>query len=365
MGSLIVPFLLRSVLGSRVPALGTMLAVSVASAATAQSPDPLVIADSLARTIDRATIVGDASGLRGARTLATRGLAAYPDHPLLTHHRAAAIYREASLAMDTSADRAQRLLDEAQELLDTAVQHPQAIAETHALRASVMGMRITGLLRAMTLGPQSGRAIDRAREADPENPRIWLASGIGTLHRPAFLGGGPDSALKELERAESLLGVHRSPPGHPVGGAAEIRAWIGVAHLRAGRPDEAVAALQSALELEPEFVWVREVLLPQAERAAAERGPSLAAGGVSHGGAASRGAEERGAHGGTDRSGARGRAHQSMHHSVANAPWDERAVPAVARDWPLTLLERHAPIGAWVVDEMGMPKKGKHSVGVA
>lgn len=59
------------------------------------------------------------------------------------------------------------------------------------------------------------------------------------------------------------------------------------------------------------------------------------------------------------------RAHQSMHHFVASAPWDERAVLAVARDYALAQLERHAPIGAWVVDDTGIPKKGNHSVGVA
>ena len=59
------------------------------------------------------------------------------------------------------------------------------------------------------------------------------------------------------------------------------------------------------------------------------------------------------------------RTHQAMHHFVANAPWDEGAVLAVARDYALAQLERHAPVGAWVVDDTGIPKKGKHSVGVA
>ena len=59
------------------------------------------------------------------------------------------------------------------------------------------------------------------------------------------------------------------------------------------------------------------------------------------------------------------RAHQAMHHFVATAPWDHRAVLAVARDTALAQLERHAPIAAWVVDDTGIPKKGTHSVGVA
>ena len=58
------------------------------------------------------------------------------------------------------------------------------------------------------------------------------------------------------------------------------------------------------------------------------------------------------------------RAHQSLHHFVANAPWEERELLAVARDYALAQLERHAPVGAWVLDDTAIPKKGTHSVGV-
>src|SRR5436189_4267676 len=57
--------------------------------------------------------------------------------------------------------------------------------------------------------------------------------------------------------------------------------------------------------------------------------------------------------------------HQSMHHFVANAPWDDAAVLRVARTTVLAALERHGPVAAWVVDDTGIPKKGRHSVGVA
>jgi SRSO17 transposase len=61
------------------------------------------------------------------------------------------------------------------------------------------------------------------------------------------------------------------------------------------------------------------------------------------------------------RTGAR---HQSLHHFVANAGWDADEVIRVARDHALRQLERHAPVGAWIIDDTGMPKKGRFSVGV-
>src|ERR1700687_6143826 len=57
--------------------------------------------------------------------------------------------------------------------------------------------------------------------------------------------------------------------------------------------------------------------------------------------------------------------HQSMHHFVAEAPWDAAAVLRVARDWVLDPMGRHGPVAAWIVDDTGFPKKGTHSVGVA
>ncbi len=58
-------------------------------------------------------------------------------------------------------------------------------------------------------------------------------------------------------------------------------------------------------------------------------------------------------------------AHQSMHHIVAKAEWDDTAVLGAARRQVLPVLERHGPIACWTVDDTGFPKQGKHSAGVA
>lgn len=57
--------------------------------------------------------------------------------------------------------------------------------------------------------------------------------------------------------------------------------------------------------------------------------------------------------------------HQSMHHLVANAPWNDIAIMREARNLVLEQMERHGSIAAWIIDDTSFPKKGKHSVGVA
>jgi SRSO17 transposase len=59
------------------------------------------------------------------------------------------------------------------------------------------------------------------------------------------------------------------------------------------------------------------------------------------------------------------RMHQSLHHVVADAPWSDEAVLAAVRSYALTAMRQKGPVQAWIVDDTGFPKKGRHSVGVA
>jgi SRSO17 transposase len=60
-----------------------------------------------------------------------------------------------------------------------------------------------------------------------------------------------------------------------------------------------------------------------------------------------------------------GRMHQSLHYVVAAAPWSDDEVLAEVRRQVLPVMQKHVPVVAWLVDDAGFPKQGKHSVGVA
>src|ERR1700739_4638857 len=57
--------------------------------------------------------------------------------------------------------------------------------------------------------------------------------------------------------------------------------------------------------------------------------------------------------------------HQSLLHFVGNAPWSDEKVLAKVREMVVPEMERHGPIEAWIIDDTGFPKQGRHPVGVA
>src|ERR1700741_3751224 len=56
--------------------------------------------------------------------------------------------------------------------------------------------------------------------------------------------------------------------------------------------------------------------------------------------------------------------HQSLLHFIGNAPWSDAAMLAKVGELVLPAITRRGPIEAWIIDDTGFPKKGRHSVGV-
>ena len=51
---------------------------------------------------------------------------------------------------------------------------------------------------------------------------------------------------------------------------------------------------------------------------------------------------------------------QSLHHFVARARWSDEALLEQVRNQVMPAMEKDGPVVAWIVDDTGFPKKGKH-----
>src|SRR3954453_2787250 len=57
--------------------------------------------------------------------------------------------------------------------------------------------------------------------------------------------------------------------------------------------------------------------------------------------------------------------HKTLLNFVSEGAWSDAAVLAAMRAQVLPAMQARGPLRFWIIDESGMPKKGKHSVGVA
>ena len=197
------------------------------------------------------------------RALADTGLVAWGHYYI-----ALADYRIAGLLEGESKDPSEHLNAAVEHLKKATEIDPQA-AEAYSLLSSVYGWQI-GLspMKSMLLGPKSGKAIQKAKQLAPDNPRVVLSAAISDFNTPKMFGGSKEKSLQGLKRAAELFAQEEpTDPIQPVWGHREAYAWLGIAYQNQGELESARAAFEKALEIDPDFGWVKYWLLPGLEKA--------------------------------------------------------------------------------------------------
>jgi hypothetical protein len=115
--------------------------------------------------------------------------------------------------------------------------------------------------------------IARAKELEPDNPRVLWISAVPSLVLPPEKGGNLDRAI-EIYRRMGEVSPAVSDAGSPLPdwGKPEALMSLAYAYLQRSPADPAAAgeAARAALRLQPEWSYVRDVLLPQIETAQAK-----------------------------------------------------------------------------------------------
>ena len=243
--------------------LSLVFIFSIAYPTLAQPADSLIVSGK--QMLESANDLDSMYAARATfeRALADTGLVAWGHYYI-----ALADYRIAGLLEGESKDPSEHLNAAVEHLKKATEIDPQA-AEAHALLSSVYGWQI-GLspMKTMLLGPRVGKAARKAKQLAPDNPRVVLSAAISDFNTPEMFGGSKEKGLQGFQRAAELFAQEEpTDPIRPVWGHREAYAWLGIAYQNQGELESARAAFEKALEIDPDFGWVKDWLLPELEKA--------------------------------------------------------------------------------------------------
>lgn len=165
--------------------------------------------------------------------------------------------------LNNERDKAQKFLHKAEHNANKLLRHDSLWAEIYSLKAALYGFKIEfNKFKAPKYGLKSLEYMDMAMSMDDENARVWMEKGNITYYIPAFLGGGLPEAITSLKKSVLLFEKDKEYLEHN---------WLyllvmtnlGRWYTEAGEPDKAKAIYLKILEFEPDFLWIKNELLPE------------------------------------------------------------------------------------------------------
>lgn len=182
-----------------------------------------------------------------------RAEASKPGASAATQYNAALAYSYAAeVAMELhdkrkSANYAESGIEFARKAVDEAASD----AEYHRLLGEMCGQVIPAnpLLGALKYGQCARDELNKAIELDNRLAIAYVSRGVGNYYLPASMGGGPDLAIKDFQKAIALNSQ-----------LADAYLWEGLAFRKENRNGEARQALEHALAIDPQRAWIKQEL---------------------------------------------------------------------------------------------------------
>jgi tetratricopeptide (TPR) repeat protein len=256
--------------------LAVVLALELAPVARAHAADAAAI-NAAKTALQDAVNHGDATAILAARASFVALADAEPKNARLQYWVALCDWRATPILQQKDKKRATEFCKDGVSRCDAALKADAKLADALALKAGLQGIGIgLDLYNPMTVSFGMEGALRQAKELAPESPRVALLEAMNTLHKPEFVGGGPERAAKQFDKAMELA-AKDAPKADPLDadwGKDDVYLWAGRAAMQLEDYARAKELYAKALAANPNNGWVKSALLPQAEKKLAEKGNS-------------------------------------------------------------------------------------------
>lgn len=159
-------------------------------------------------------------------------------------------------------DQADHYIDKGEQLIDRLIEQYPDNATLNAYKGSFMSYRMAlSRAKAITLGPQSMKYIDKAITLDPNNIQALTDKGNMLYYAPGIFGGNKKKGIIHYEKAVEMME-----------NTQQTNNWFYLNSLTslAQRYQEmkdnakAIKTYEKILAKEPNYKWVRDELYPAA-----------------------------------------------------------------------------------------------------
>lgn len=119
--------------------------------------------------------------------------------------------------------------DKAEELLNKAIALSKENSETWLIKKLIATLRLVGdpMNRYMQYGPEASEALQKAKELDPNNPRVYLLEGEDKFQTPEQYGGSKADAKVLFDKAKELFGTFKPESSiHPNWGLMRLNYYL-------------------------------------------------------------------------------------------------------------------------------------------
>ncbi len=178
--------------------------------------------------------------------------AASSNTPDANYRLALAYSYAAEVAMEQKdKPQSEKMAEAGYEVAKKLVEGNDKNAEYHRLLGALCGQVIPAnpFMGTLKYGPCAKDEINRAIQLDASNALAYVSRGVGNYYLPMSMGGGPEVALKDFDKAISL------DPKLP-----DAYLWKGITLRKEHRNPDARAALEQAVKLSPGRKWAKEQL---------------------------------------------------------------------------------------------------------
>jgi tetratricopeptide (TPR) repeat protein len=174
-----------------------------------------------------------------------------------------------ALVSSTMRNRDEDLFDEYYdpllENLKKIIESDKNWADPYALQSAAYGVKMGySPIQGMVLGSKSDNLVEKAKRLDPNSALAWKVYANAKFFTPEMWGGDMDEAIAGYEKAIQL---YESNPEMLKNNWMYIDAiaFLGQALMKKEERMKAIAAYEKVLKVEPDFNWVKYVLLPKAK----------------------------------------------------------------------------------------------------